>query len=156
MGVSQIPAQEAEEETAMTRSRKRDGKNSTRRWRQSYRVRFNLKKAPRKGTPYTLMQRSHSIHISTLPPQSTAVLSHFRVCSKRLETLSLVLDRKICSLNIPPAIKFLLFGNYKTCLRKWIFSSGCFPLCQGTEKRFTFIGQPKQLAGILKSRLFVN
>lgn len=57
------------------------------------------------------------LYLSFLP-QSTGVLSHFSVCSKRLEIFSLVLDGRTCSLNIPPAVKLLLFGNYKTCLKR--------------------------------------
>lgn len=72
----------------------------------------------KRHTTYTLMKRPHYIQISSLLPQSTAVLSHFGACSKRLETFSPVLHRKTRSLNMPTAVKFLLFGNYETRLEK--------------------------------------
>lgn len=99
------------------------------------------------------------LYLSFLP-QSTGVLSHFSVCSKRLEIFSLVLDGRTCSLNIPPAVKLLLFGNYKTCLKRinlflWLLRL-LWSLSKGQKRTCTFIEQPNQLAGILKPMLFVN
>lgn len=88
-------------------------------------MRFNFKKKHttpnmKKTTHHTctLMQRSHCIRISSFLPQSTGILPHFRVCSKKLKTFSLVFDRKTCSLNIPHTFKILLFGDYKTSIKR--------------------------------------